>query len=929
MENSGVFEGSGAPDAVVASFSYGSIQPSFSLKGSANLGDDLLDDLDSYLEDINDRLTISRMVNDSVIKGMVNAVTEEATERINLKEKEVALLKERLHFYESGIDKFEEPKFSCFSDTLEEQDDTQGYLGNLKIEAEEQFRKLRKDIEDIKGCSLIARVNSRSDLGGQSGTLQGKGSEKWVEIDKSLSDLKNIIMKVCDRVDSMVYLSKTSLCEWRQEREFQEELEAIVIQNSIRSLHDQFEAKLWEQKAQICGSQSINQLAKINELSSLRDELDAISKSLSSSETGMLLSQGSYDSEDTKRKDHFHRKVLSNHISAPSSLTEGNGKHESNRTTLETMDSAQLKHMSKDELINYFKTEMTKMKRNNESVVQDITEKYFSLKREFLKERDPSSPLRKDKEFDSLRKKIPEVILKLDDILMESEKLPVVYDNAENLCGLKGRLDTLLSENRRLKDSLSNKRREVKSLSAQVSDAANKMSHHSLAEANLLKQIRKLKCDIEDTKIEISVREEIHKCILRDMIGKIKWHVEDSRMESVAVREICEIVLREALMDPKATIEWGVEDSDMESITMQEMCGIIFREAIKDAEATINMMKMEYEKEHERRVSLEASLLESEKTLSLEIKEKEWLKQEMLLISASMEEKEKLALEAGSTLMKEKEHFDLICQELNRLRDQVSQQERLISESSMESNLINSKLEAASDQMRLYDEQISKLDQKLKLAMKDLKLANEETKLLHDIIQEKQNVILSLEGKEMEHKKQIESIITTVQRLSKTAADFERRAVEDVEKNNLRLDNLNFHCNPLLQKVNLFRKMETMYKQKLERRYSDLQKAEAEVDLLGDEVDALLSLLEKIYVALDHYSSILQHYPGVDKPGIAEICTCLTSRFARHILANLIQVWSGLNVPQARLRLSSTDCGWVGPSIGLGLDDLKLGLDFS
>lgn len=36
-----------------------------------------------------------------------------------------------------------------------------------------------------------------------------------------------------------------------------------------------------------------------------------------------------------------------------------------------------------------------------------------------------------------------------------------------------------------------------------------------------------------------------------------------------------------------------------------------------------------------------------------------------------------------------------------------------------------------------------------------------------------------------------------------------------------------------------------------------------QVDLLGDEVDTLLGLLEKIYIALDHYSPILQHYPGV------------------------------------------------------------------
>ena len=36
-----------------------------------------------------------------------------------------------------------------------------------------------------------------------------------------------------------------------------------------------------------------------------------------------------------------------------------------------------------------------------------------------------------------------------------------------------------------------------------------------------------------------------------------------------------------------------------------------------------------------------------------------------------------------------------------------------------------------------------------------------------------------------------------------------------------------------------------------------------QVDVLGDEVDTLLSLLEKVYVALDHYLPVLQHYPGV------------------------------------------------------------------
>ncbi|GJM95157.1 hypothetical protein PR202_ga11865 [Eleusine coracana subsp. coracana] len=44
----------------------------------------------------------------------------------------------------------------------------------------------------------------------------------------------------------------------------------------------------------------------------------------------------------------------------------------------------------------------------------------------------------------------------------------------------------------------------------------------------------------------------------------------------------------------------------------------------------------------------------------------------------------------------------------------------------------------------------------------------------------------------------------------------------------------------------------------LQRGISDIM-----VDVLGDEVDTLLSVLGKIYIALDHYSPVLKHYPGV------------------------------------------------------------------
>lgn len=77
------------------------------MEGVREVGVDLLEDLDSYFEDINDRLSISRMVNDSVIKGMVKAVQQLAAEEIAAKEMEVAVLKEKLHFLQLHVDKCE------------------------------------------------------------------------------------------------------------------------------------------------------------------------------------------------------------------------------------------------------------------------------------------------------------------------------------------------------------------------------------------------------------------------------------------------------------------------------------------------------------------------------------------------------------------------------------------------------------------------------------------------------------------------------------------------------------------------------------------------------------------------------------------------------------------------------------------------------
>ncbi|KAL6332312.1 hypothetical protein AAG906_004876 [Vitis piasezkii] len=863
MESPEILESIRVSDASVSSCGDESVQLSNSVKGSENLGDDLLEDLDSYLEDINDRLTISRMVSNSVIKGMVNAVAQEANEKIAMKNLEMAGLKEALHF--CHVDADETDPFRSASSllaALAEHDRLRESLGNLKSSAREQFKKLQKEISGIRGSSPMRRINSSSEVG-LCGILQEKASEKWTDVDKTIDTLMTTLDTVYEQVNNIVYLSKASVSEWLQDWEFQGEIEAMVIEHSIRSLREEFEERLWNQNAHFCGNGSVYWPEKMKEISRLRQELDAISKMLSTSEFGQIISHGSCEIgeewNNTKGTDHFHRKVLSNHVSPATSVWEGNGKHEESKTSMpENLESSSLlKHMSKEELFNHFKTEMTKMRRNHESQVQEMAEQYISLKGKFLKERGSSLPLRKDKEFDAMRKKIPEVILKLDDILVENEKLPAFSNNAESLGSLKDRLDTLLSENHQLRDSLTDRKKEVRYLSTQLSVAAEKMSQHSLAEAKF---------------------EDVNKCILSEVTNQIKCDTEESNMESTLMQQIYEVILREAAQNAETTSKYEIEDSDLEFIIMQWLSAIIYREAMKDAEAKLNIMNVKYDRENEARVSIEIKVVEKEKALRLEFDEKERLKQEIILLEASLEEKERSALEIADALVKEKEQFELASQELNNLREHTNQQQIFISESSHEADITKGNLVEALEQIDLQKVEICELKQKLEITRKELGETDEQRRMLLAVAQETQNALSLVEAREREHSKQMESIIVFMNGLSKVMAEFEGRVEKDIKRNSFRLEHANSQLTPLIQKANILRRTSLRYKQRLERRYSDLQKAETEVDLLGDEVDALLSLLEKIYIALDHYSPILQHYPGTCGPSNCKgqkICNAL------------------------------------------------------
>lgn len=635
--------------------------------------ENLLNDFESYWQDINDRLIVSRIVSDSVIKGIVSAVSQEADEKVSTKEIEVNGLKEQILEYERG-------PLSCQS----------------------CFRK--------------------------------KMQEKFKVV--------------------------SSICQ----------------------------------------------------------DLDSVQKSLFSPEK--------LSSHSSLELDQFHCRVLTNHVS------------QSNVNLPENFEFSHIKHLTIEELYSYFRDVITELKRGHETSIQAITEDYFSLKREFLKERELLKergfilPL-KSKDFDALKKTIPDVILKLKIILS---------DNEDSL-----RTCDYLMENLNLRGLLDKKKVEIDCLASQVSEIEERLAQHTLDEACQSKMIEDLKKSLEDANMEASVREEVYNCIIKEFISDVERNDDEKDMRSGIMQDSLAIVYKEAILEAEAKMRLDCgELSNMQAITLQEVSGIIFREVRREMEVRLESFKRVCLQQDELIASLKSERSDLENALAREAQDKDELKQKILEFKAVISERDMI-------IVKEKEQSEKVLNKMNDLKVQQAQDEALISQRNIELGKLKANLEDSLQKIYQYEDQIGKLTKMLELVQLDSK----------SVLEERDKTCLLLDAKDREYRKQIESAVHVIQEMTKAFVNLELRTTENMKWNNVRLENSTFQLGLLVKKVNVLRRTGLLYKQRLERRCSDLQKAEAEVDLLGDEVETLLGLLEKIYIALDHYAPILQHYPGV------------------------------------------------------------------
>ncbi|KAF8105812.1 hypothetical protein N665_0155s0029 [Sinapis alba] len=392
---------------------------------------------------------------------------------------------------------------------------------------------------------------------------------------------------------------------------------------------------------------------------------------------------------------------------------------------------------------------------------------------------------------------------KIADIISKLDKLVLEDDKLKGKSNAdsKRRLDSLLLENSQLKDSLL--------------EADEEMSHHR-------ELVRKLESDVEDLHVEASIYEDVYGSFVGEFVNQIQCAKEEANLEHSIRRESYELISRDLVNREEASAsKIALEDSCVESYMVEEYCAVIYKEALKEAGKKLG------------EVNLHVS--ESKRALRSEIAEKEILKEKIHSLECLVKEKE-------NDLAAVREKLEIVFQHVNNLESQIDQQAVAIQDK-------NKDLEKTEG----YVMEMSELRQKLELARKDMKITENE----------RMKSELKLSSTQAEQKLLQDQIVSTVLSLAKWSQDVECLVAEKTKKTNSRLKSMQSHLNDLLDEVDELKVRESMYKQQMEKKTCDLQKAETEVDLLGDEIDSLLDLCQKIYIALDHYSPILKHYPGI------------------------------------------------------------------
>lgn len=479
--------------------------------------------------------------------------------------------------------------------------------------------------------------------------IRTQNSENARRIDQQLNGLERSLQSGLGKIQDMLELISASVYDLNLVQQFQGEIINLTTGDCFRAVKDDFEAR-WCKQRSVIKALNKHWQEKVQELDFMQKELHELSKFVLNSENTNK-TENPEDRIISKFKDNVRVGSIEDFLSAQK---EENGEvmddnFQKSLVRPEKRDFSHVKFMTKEDIINYFKTEMINMRRQHDLILQKKTEELFRYKREI-----PKGLLfvRKDKEFESLRKRITDVISKLDEIRSKKIEVFVVSTDHDEISRLKSKADSLYYENQHLKKVILDTNKEVKKLSCQLSNKNVK--------------IEKIQRECEELEIEGRIRDEMYNTILRKVVDECGKKMESTNEKFRAILASCQkemSSLETEVLEKGKSLFLANEENKKLQERMNEKCTSILancRNEISSLEAIVvekeqqlafanedNKKLVEAMDEKYRgilvncqkeRASLEATASEREKVLALANEENKRLKRAVHSFLTSTEE---------------------------------------------------------------------------------------------------------------------------------------------------------------------------------------------------------------------------------------------------------------------------------------------------
>jgi uncharacterized coiled-coil protein SlyX len=528
---------------------------------------------------------------------------------------------------------------------------------------------LFSDVKDYLSSLQSTVQNHIQNLKEEIRTLNSENAQR---IDQQLNGVERSLQSGLGKIQEMLELISASVYDLNLVQQFQGEIINLTTKDCFRAVKDDFESR-WCKQRSVIKALNKHWQEKVQELDLMQRELHDLSKFLVNSENNNK-TENSEDRIISKFKDNVRVGSIEDFLSAQKEENVEVIDYNFQKSLIrpENRDFSHVKFMNKEEIINYFKTEMINMRRQQDLVLQKKTEELFRYKREI-----PKGLLfvRKDKEFESLRKRITDVISRLDEIRSKKIEVFVVSTDHDEINRLKNKADSLYYENQHIKKVILNVNKEVKKLSYQLSNKNIKLE--------------RIQRECEELEIEGRIRDEMYNTLLRKVVDECSKKMESMNEKFSAILVSCQkerSSLETKVLEKEKSLFLANEENKKMHVDMNEKCTSILANCQKEI-SSLEAMVAEKDKllalANEDNKKLVEAMDEKCKSISVNCQK------EMSALEATIFEKEKalaLANEENKSLKRAVHSFLTSAEEGQNLVENNFENERGTCENPRESD---------------------------------------------------------------------------------------------------------------------------------------------------------------------------------------------------------------------------------------------------